>query len=335
LSKNPDCATFHRLKGLLEVEALFFEGSEKKVEIVVGSQFNLMEISKDFWDQMVAYAGAKIISEISTEDCTAYLLSESSLFVWKDHLTMITCGTTTLVKAVKFFFNRFSPESIESLIYERKNEYFPHLQSTNYFSDVKFLSPSVKGTSYRFGMPDEHHLMLFEMDRSYQPAPSDVTFELLMYNLQGDAKEILNSPGHTIEQVRDLLKLETIFPGFKVDDYLFQPRGYSLNALSGSNYYTVHVTPEEIGSYVSFETNLDINETVKHQLSHILEIFQPESFDVIWFRPDHQVPDLSVPQYVARNRYQQTLKSGYTVSYSSHFMEANDYLPATKMEGLQ
>ncbi|NCN95264.1 MAG: adenosylmethionine decarboxylase [Bdellovibrionales bacterium] len=319
----------------MEVDPLFFEGSEKKVEIIVGSRVNLMDQPKDFWSQMVAYAGAKIISEISNEDCKAYLLSESSLFVWKDHLTMITCGTTTLVKAVKYFFSHFPHNDIETFIYERKNEYFPHLQNTNFFSDVKFLAPIAEGSSYRFGMPDEHHLMLFEMDKDCTPSHDDVTFELLMYNLQGDAKEILNSPGHTIDQVRDLLKFDSIFPGFQVDDYLFQPRGYSLNALKGTNYYTVHVTPEEVGSYVSFETNLDINETVKHQLSHILEIFKPESFDVIWFRPDRQVPDLSVPHYVARNRYQQALSSGYTVSYSSHFMEAGTYQSATKMEGLQ
>ncbi len=314
---------------------MFFEGSEKKVEIIVGENINLLDQPKDFWSQMVAYAGAKILSEISNERCRAYLLSESSLFVWKDHLTMITCGTTTLVKAVKFFTSHFNPSNIESLIYERKNEYFPHLQTTNFFSDVNFLKSTVKGPSYRFGHPDEHHLMLFEMDKPYKPSSDDVTFELLMYNLQGDAKEILNSPGHTIEQVRELMKFDEIFPDFEVDDYLFHPCGYSLNALKGPHYYTVHVTPEEIGSYVSFETNVDINESVKHQLSHILKIFKPESFDVIWFRPDDWLPDLSVPPYVSRNLYQQDLKSGYTVTYSSHFSAAEEFLPATKLEGLQ
>lgn len=314
---------------------MFFEGSEKKVEIVVGEKLNLLELPTEFWTQMVAFAGAKILSQISSPQCTAYLLSESSLFVWKDHITMITCGTTTLVKAVKFFANNLKGENIVSLIYERKNEYFPHLQSTNFFSDVKYLKSTAKGSSYRFGQPDEHHLMLFEMNKPYQPSSDDVTFELLMYNLQGEAKEILNSPGHTIEQVRELMKLEDIFPGFEIDDYLFQPCGYSLNALKGPHYFTFHVTPEEVGSYVSFETNMDINETVKHQLSHILEIFNPESFDVIWFRPDEWVPDMTVPQYVSRNLYQQKLESGYTVTYSSHFMEAGEYLPATKMEGLQ
>jgi S-adenosylmethionine decarboxylase len=314
---------------------LFFEGSEKKIEMVVTGNINLLEQPPDFWSRMVAYAGAKILSQISNENCTAYLLSESSLFVWKDHITMITCGTTTLVKAVNFFISNFKSENIESLIYERKNEYFPHFQKTNFFSDVKYLKPFAKGSSFRFGQPDEHHLMLFELEKPYAPSADDVTFELLMYNLQGDAKEILNSPGHTIGQVRELLQFDKIFPGFETDDYLFQPCGYSLNALQGPSYYTVHVTPEEMGSYVSFETNMDINETVKHQLSHILDIFKPESFDIVWFRPDDHSPDLDVPHYVSRNLYRQKLLSGYNVSYSSHFLTAEEYLPATKMEGLQ
>ena len=40
-------------------------------------------------------------------------------------------------------------------------------------------------------------------------------------------------------------------------DVLFEPCGYSLNAMKGDTYYTMHVTPEEDFSYASFETNLD------------------------------------------------------------------------------
>ena len=42
--------------------------------------------------------------------------------------------------------------------------------------------------------------------------------------------------------------LDAIFPGFQINDYLFQPCGYSLNAIRGSENYTIHVTPEEVGS---------------------------------------------------------------------------------------
>lgn len=320
---------------MLRSISMFFEGSEKKAEIVVAANIDLFLQPEDFWTKMVAFAGAKILSKIENESCKAYLLSESSLFVWKDHITMITCGTTTLVKAVNFFIDHFKTENISALIYERKNEYFPHLQKTNFFSDVKYMKKYALGSSFRFGQSDEHHLMLFHMDKPYQPSSEDVTFELLMYNLQGNAKDILNSPGHTIEQVRNLLQFDKILPDFQVDDYLFQPCGYSLNAIKGPHYYTVHVTPEENGSYVSFETNVDINETVKHQLSHILEIFKPESFDIIWFRPDDGIPDLTVSPYVHINLYHQPLDCGYNVNFSSYYMRAKRFYPATKLEGLQ
>ena len=61
---------------------MFFEGSEKKVEVVVGPEApNLRFLGRDYWSRIVAEANAAIISVISNEVCDAYLLSESSLFV--------------------------------------------------------------------------------------------------------------------------------------------------------------------------------------------------------------------------------------------------------------
>merc|ERR1712238_88545 len=42
---------------------------------------------------------------------------------------------------------------------------------------------------------------------------------------------------------------------FKVDDWAFEPCGYSMNGLRDRFYYTIHVTPESGFSYASFETN--------------------------------------------------------------------------------
>ena len=72
------------IEGLL----LFFEGSEKKAEIIVDNhQFSLLnDISDDFWQLLVERCQAKIISSIQNESCKAFLLSESSLFVWSDRI---------------------------------------------------------------------------------------------------------------------------------------------------------------------------------------------------------------------------------------------------------
>ncbi|MFT4974264.1 MAG: S-adenosylmethionine decarboxylase, partial [Myxococcota bacterium] len=56
---------------------------------------------RTYWETLVARSGATILSACSSEACEAYLLSESSLFVWSDRLTLITCGQTCLVDAVE------------------------------------------------------------------------------------------------------------------------------------------------------------------------------------------------------------------------------------------
>lgn len=41
--------------------------------------------------------------------------------------------------------------------------------------------------------------------------------------------------------------------GAAIDDYVFEPCGYSMNALDGAAFTTIHVTPEEDFSYASVE----------------------------------------------------------------------------------
>jgi hypothetical protein len=47
-----------------------------------------------------------------------------------------------------------------------------------------------------------------------------------------------------------------------VDDFLFDPCGYSANALNDRFYYNIHVTPQEHCSYASFETNVSFDEAL-------------------------------------------------------------------------
>ena len=58
--------------------------------------------------------------------------------------------------------------------------------------------------------------------------------------------------------IRRLLPLDELFPGVVIDDHVFSPCGYSVNALCGPTYVTMHVTPELTHSFVSFETNCSL-----------------------------------------------------------------------------
>ena len=85
----------------------------------------------------------------------------------------------------------------------------------------------------------------------------DTTFTLMMFDMHSDVArlfyECVSPTGLEMRKKSGMMKL---FPSdCHVDETSFSPCGYSMNALLEDAYFTVHVTPEEESSYVSFETN--------------------------------------------------------------------------------
>jgi S-adenosylmethionine decarboxylase len=92
-------------------------------------------------------------------------------------------------------------------------------------------------------------------------------------------------------------KICDIYPNSIVDDFLFDPCGYSLNGLLGPYYYTIHVTPEDICSYASFETSVPVRkfyshirpgseseyETFEDVVHAVVDKFKPGRFSVTLF----------------------------------------------------
>lgn len=308
---------------------MFFEGSEKKFELISRAA-GFRQRPPEFVQKLVELAGAKILSKISSGQVDAYLLSESSLFVSDDSLTMLTCGRTTLARSAEFAVREVGPDNVDFLSYERKNEYFPHRQETDFYNDVKQLEACLPGQSFRFGYSDEHHLLLFHLDKPYKSPGLDCTLEILMYNLQGPARAIFDG-GQTLERVRELTKLDQIFPGFTIDDHLFQPCGYSLNAVRGAEYYTLHVTPEETASYVSFETNMKLGNRITTALRSVVGVFDPRSFDVICFHSDRGLPAFEVAPFTRSNFVCQTLSCGFEVGFATYFSLSAQPRPAISL----
>ncbi len=298
-----------------------FEGSEKKLEVVFSSAVGDLRAKENvFWQELVAKAKAKIISQMNSDYCDAYLLSESSLFVWQDRLTLITCGQTALVDAAKFILNRMGSDNIESFIFERKNEYFPEHQPTYFAQDTKELNRLIPGKSLRFGNADEHHLFLYHMDKAYKPKNKDSTLEVLMYDLDSSVLELFQNGKLSPEEIREQSGVANILPGFTVDDYVFTPYGYSLNALRGSEYFTIHVTPQEQSCYVSFETNANVESEYQEVLHSVLEVFRPKSFDTIYFNPSEYVL-VEVPSFEQKSFVHGGESCGYRVTYSHFFQK--------------
>lgn len=263
---------------------MFFEGAEKKLEIIVKENlFPLHQKSEDFWKELVAKCEATILSSVRNEKLAAYLLSESSLFVWDDRILMLTCGQTKLIESAKFFIDHVGVENVDCLFFQRKNEIRSHLQPTDFIEDAKTLQNLIGGEAIRLGKMHSHHTQLFYSNMPYQPPKGDRTCELLMYDMDPEVIAFLTREDLTREEIRSFFKLEEILPDFELDDFVFKPYGYSLNGIRGEDYFTIHVTPQETSPYVSFETNLQICEKSQVLLRKILDVLLPFSFDVMTF----------------------------------------------------
>ena len=299
---------------------MVFEGTEKKFELVCAPGGpDLRELGAAFWHEVVAASRAQVLSTIHSDSVDAYLLSESSLFVWSDRALMITCGTTRLTDAAELVVRRLGGHgALDFFIYERKNEVFPHQQPTHFLSDAARLKELIPGSGWQFGPEDEHHLFLFHMDRKSDARDAEVTAELLMCGLSPRARALFGP--WSGDEAGPIEGMGEILEGFEVDDFRFQPQGYSLNALRGDRYITVHVTPEERGSYASFETNAWSASELSGVLHKVLGVFEPRAFDLIaWDRDDPLgIVDLGVPR---RRSVMQRLPSGYRLQMTSYAVD--------------
>lgn len=272
---------------------MLFEGSEKKVEVLMDPSHlpDLRSLGRPFWEEVVARSHATVLSTISSAACDAYLLSESSLFVWSDRFTMLTCGQTRLVDAVDHFLSQ-QGAGVRALFYQRKNELFPQLQHTDFRGDVAQLRAHLSGQVFEFGNAQGHFTHILYYEREPIDASGDVTAEFLMYGLRGPARELFGgeAPADAAarrEAVRSLFAETGLYRDFVVDDFFFDPCGYSVNGLWGDRYWTIHVTPEEEGSYASFETNLDLATYDPGLFDKLADIFGPTSTDIVLFQADH------------------------------------------------
>jgi S-adenosylmethionine decarboxylase len=304
---------------------LFFEGSEKKAEILIDTnQLSLLtDLRDEFWSKLVNSSQAKILSSIKNEQCKAFLLSESSLFVWHDRLLIITCGETQLVKAVEYFIKALGVQVILQLTYQRKNEYFSKAQPSCFGDDIKKLSHYLPGKAYRFGEMDNHHNYVFHLNNNDNNCNNDlnhnneVTYELLAYQISEQASEHLTQPHLSAEAIQAFLCIAEMLPNFIIDDHVFQPYGYSLNAIKGDKYLTIHITPQAESSYISFQSNIDIFSLIPK----LLAILAPASVDVMTFNETafkskitHNIPQ----KYVSKSLVCKQLDNGYLVNFANY-----------------
>jgi S-adenosylmethionine decarboxylase len=234
-----------------------FEGPEKKLEVILSTaQAGLRDNTGGRWDGVVHASGAEILNGISNERLDAYLLSESSLFVWDDRILLITCGQTTPVMALPKILSFIDRDRIAFVFYERKKLNFPEEQGTDFEFDRAYLARLMPGISTRLGSVHRDHVHVFYHGNGRRAPLTDTSLRILMHDIDPEISESFIggrdlAPGR--QQMLD--DLSCAEGSTLLDQYFFEPQGYSLNAISDRHYLTVHVTPEPDGSYTSVETN--------------------------------------------------------------------------------
>ena len=235
-----------------------FEGPEKKLEVILkGPIEGIRDNADGRWHRVVRACRAEILSVVRTERLDAYLLSESSLFVWPDRVLMITCGQTILTRSVPVILDIVGRDNVALVFYERKNFMYPSEQPADFEQDVVALISYFPGKSYRLGPANHDHVHVYYAANAALEAADDATLQVLMHDLDPALVEIFSGQnGQNVASVRSASGLANLYPHMTVDGHLFSPYGFSINGVWQEQYYTIHVTPQPDGSYASFETNV-------------------------------------------------------------------------------
>lgn len=126
---------------------------------------------------------------------------------------------------------------------------------------------------------------------SLQLPDPDQTIEILMTDLDPKVMAVFTKDVcNTALEATQKSGIHKLIPGMVIDDYLFDPCGYSMNGVSKSCgkkykqgcYMTIHITPEPDFSYVSFESNV-ASSSYGDLIARVIETFQPGKFIVTVF----------------------------------------------------
>lgn len=245
-----------------------FEAAEKRLVIQFDQKINLLTYPSHFWQQQLSFCSASILSTVRNKQVHAYLLSESSLLVFKHRIVLITCGLCPLINTALALIEHFTPSAIHELSFQRQPEKNPTLQLSQFNQDSKKLSelfPSIEILAN-----SAHYI-----NNSVTPSP--MTFNWLLTPLPKPWQNQLLKSGLTKTRVRQLLALELLNPEYEVDDWLFDPVGYSANGITrhpdGEDYFCLHLSPEPSCSTLSIEcSNATTLKLMQKHLKHFTEL---------------------------------------------------------------
>ncbi|XP_076395481.1 S-adenosylmethionine decarboxylase isoform X4 [Megachile rotundata] len=265
----------------------FFEGVEKLLEIWFTSsssinrkQGDLRQIPQWKWQSLLKIVRCEIISICRTEQVDAYVLSESSMFLSKRRLILKTCGTTTPLQCLELLL-----ELVKEYTGFEEVEISPHQAFEEEVALLDTFFPD--GEAYCLGSVDSDCWYLYTLNREKSvdetPEP-DQTLEILMTHLDPEVMALFTRDVcSSADEATQKSGIDKLIPNMIIDDFLFEPCGYSMNGVSkNGNYMTIHITPEPEFSYVSFESNIP-ETSYEEIIRRVLNTFKPQKFVVTIF----------------------------------------------------
>uniref|UniRef100_A0A7S3RAB7 adenosylmethionine decarboxylase n=1 Tax=Dunaliella tertiolecta TaxID=3047 RepID=A0A7S3RAB7_DUNTE len=275
-----------------------FEGSEKRVEIDFAIKegapaHGLRALPRAQLDELMTLAACTIVSSRSNADFDAYVLSESSLFVYPTKWVLKTCGTTRLLRSVPRLLELAAAAGLAPARckYNRASFLFPEQQPaphTGFDAEVEFLDKHLAGhldvasrQARVIGSPYEGLQWHVYVATSPRDVPLRPTFnvEVCMTELGEEAAQQFFRTEKFVsaaDTTRDT-GIVHLKPGALIDDYVFEPCGYSMNGISKTGFITIHVTPEKTCSYASVEVSGYLEDMVEPSMlvAQAMRIFRP------------------------------------------------------------
>lgn len=285
-----------------------FEGPEKKLEMEFAvpehDPLGMRAISQAQWQTVLNAACCTILSRMSNDHCDSFVLSESSLFVFRHKIMLKTCGTTTLLHCVPLVLEHAARLhlDIKYCLFSRKSLNFPMAQKHPHqchTDETAFLDKFFDGNAYILGPLKGDYWFVYQYD-AFPEVPAavpEVNLEIMMHDLSpAKMSQFFKKAGLDAKTVSQQSGIVDLLPGSMVDEFLFDPCGYSMNGLIDEAFWTIHITPEDHCSYVSFETNVQLPKYVD-LINRVFHVFEPGRCTVTLFVDEGAIPSASVPAH--------------------------------------
>mmetsp|Transcript_2836 Transcript_2836/g.4455 ORF Transcript_2836/g.4455 Transcript_2836/m.4455 type:complete len:460 (+) Transcript_2836:306-1685(+) len=304
----------------------FFEGPEKTLEVcyrpgVGGDAYDsttsepigMRRLAREDLDEVCSKARCTIMSKVSNQYLDAYVLSESSLFVYPHMVVLKTCGTTTLLRCIAKLIELGKKVGLEVswVGYSRKNfnfpfdQQYPHEsfhQEIEYINSHRHLAENLNGNAYTLGPVTDDHWFVYVADKTIRSVSLDTDTDRVLNVMMFDIDEKVAEKFYYEQYKKELLGemteeelngeeaalkisgmmtkaagIDALVPGSVIDPRAFEPCGYSMNAILFKSYSTMHITPEAGSSYASFETNQKFT-SYTALINNVVNTFKPKRF---------------------------------------------------------